>query len=80
MKVMSVIFKIIAALVCVGAFAMIEEMETFFGLLTLAIFILGIGVFFKNIGNAFEDISIMRERQKKYLISKGIISEDDSSN
>ena len=76
MKAMSVIFKIIAVLVFISAFVMIEEMEVFFGLLITAILILGTGVLFSNLGDAFEDIALMRERQKKELISKGILPED----
>lgn len=76
MKAMSVFFKILAVLGFISSFVVIEDFEAFVGILLGSIIILSIGVLFKNLGNAFEDIALMRERQKAELIHKEIIKEE----
>lgn len=77
MKAMSIIFKILAVFVMIAAFISITELEIFIGLLIGSIIILSLGVLFKNLGEAIEDIALMRERQKAELIHKGIIKEEE---
>jgi hypothetical protein len=81
MKAMSVILKILAVLSFVAtALCFFEgELEMFFTLLIISIFMLATGVFFKNLGEAFEDIALIRKRQKQYLIFKGILKEEDNN-
>jgi hypothetical protein len=76
MKAMSVFFKILAILGLVSSFLVIEDFEAFLGVILGSIIILSIGVLFKNLGEAFEDIALMRERQKAELIHKEIIKEE----
>jgi protein-S-isoprenylcysteine O-methyltransferase Ste14 len=79
MKTMSVILKILAVLsFIVTALCFLEgELEMFITLLIVSIFMLATGVLFKNLGEAFEDIALIRKRQKKELISKGILKEEE---
>lgn len=79
MKTMSVILKILAVLsFIVTAFCFLEgELEMFITLLVVSIFMLATGVLFKNLGEAFEDIALIRKRQKKELLSKGILKEEE---
>lgn len=76
MKTMSVIFKVIAFLSFAASFFCIEELETFITLLSASITVLALGVLFKGLNDAFEDIAIIRKRQKLELIHKGIIKEE----
>lgn len=79
MKTMSVILKILAAASFVAtALSFLEgELEMFVTLLIVSIFLLATGVLFKNLGEAFEDIALIRQRQKKELIAKGILKEEE---
>ena len=65
MKAMSVFFKILAVLGLVSSFVVIEDFEAFLGVILGSIIILSIGVLFKNLGKAFEDIAIIREHLVK---------------
>ncbi len=76
MKTMSVIFKVFAFLGFAASFFCIAELETFIILLSASITLLAAGVLFEGLRNAFEDIAIIRERQKLELIHKGIIKEE----
>lgn len=78
MKTMSVILKILAVLsFIVTALCFLKgELEMFITLLIVSIFMLATGVLFKNLGETFEDIALIRKRQKKELISKGILKEE----
>lgn len=79
MKTMSVILKILAVLsfVATALCFLEEELEMFFTLLIISIFMLATGVLFKNLGEAFEDIALIRKRQKEELLSKGILKEEE---
>lgn len=79
MKTMSVILKILAVLSFVAtALCFLEgELEMFLTLLVISIFMLATGVLFKNLGEAFEDIALIRKRQKQELLSKGILSAEE---
>ena len=74
---MSIILKIVAILGFVGSLAIIEDFETFITTLLSSLAIFAIGVLFKNLGDAFEDIALIRKRQKLELIHKGIIKEEE---
>lgn len=79
MKTMSIILKILAVASFVAtALSFLEgELEMFVTLLTISIFLLATGVLFKNLGEAFEDIALIRQRQKKELIANGILKEEE---
>lgn len=79
MKTMSIILKILAVASFVAtALSFLEgELEMFVTLLIISIFLLATGVLFKNLGEAFEDIALIRQRQKKELIAKGILKEEE---
>ena len=77
MKTMSIILKIVAIVGFAGSFAVIEDLEAFITTLVSSLAILAVGVLFKSLGNAFEDIALIRKRQKLELIHKGIIKEDE---
>lgn len=76
---MSIVLKLISILGFIAAVISIfnGEIETALPLIGASITILAIGVLFKNLGEAFEDIALMRKRQKQELISKGILQEDN---
>ena len=74
---MSIILKIAAIVGFAGSFAVIEDLEAFITALFSSLAILAVGVLFKNLGNAFEDIALIRKRQKLELIHKGIIKEEE---
>ena len=78
MKKMSVILKILAVLSFVAtALCFLEgKLEMFLTLLIISIFMLATGVLFKNLGEAFEDIALIRKRQKQELLFKGILKEE----
>ena len=78
MKTMSVILKILAVLGFVAtAICFLEgELEVLITLLIVSFFMLASGVLFKNLGEAFEDIALIRKRQKEELLSKGILKEE----
>lgn len=77
MKTMSIILKIVAIVGFAGSFAVIEDLEAFITTLFSSLAILAVGVLFKSLGNAFEDIALIRKRQKLELIHKGIIKEEE---
>lgn len=79
MKTMSVILKVLAVIsFIVTVLSFLEgEIEMFITLLIISIFMLATGVLFKNLGEAFEDIALIRQRQKKELIAKGILKEEE---
>lgn len=52
------------------------EVEVSIICLIVSVFVLAMGVLFRNLAEAFEDIQLMRERQKLELISKGVIKEE----
>lgn len=52
------------------------EIEVSIICLIVSVFVLAMGVLFRNLAEAFEDIQLMRERQKLELISKGVIKEE----
>lgn len=76
---MSIILKIlaVASFVATALFFLEGELEMFVTLLIVSIFLLATGVLFKNLGEAFEDIALIRQRQKKELIAKGILKEEE---
>lgn len=78
MKAMSLILKLLAILgFAATALSFFNgELEASIGLLVIAIFLMAAGVLFKNLGEAFEDIALIRKRQKQELISKGILKEE----
>lgn len=78
MKAMSLILKLLAILgfVATALSFFNGELEASIGLLVIAIFLMAAGVLFKNLGEAFEDIALIRKRQKQELISKGILKEE----
>lgn len=78
MKSMAVILKLLAILgfVATALSFFNGELEASIGLLVIAIFLMAAGVLFKNLGEAFEDIALIRKRQKQELISKGILKEE----
>ena len=76
MKAVSIILKILAVIVFASAFTMIDQLEAFIESILYAFGIFAIGVLFRNLGEAFEDIALIRERQKKELTSKGILTEE----
>ena len=78
---MSIVLKLISILGFIAAVISIfnGEIETAFPLIGASITVLAIGVLFKNLGEAFEDIALMRKRQKMELLAKGILKEDDAN-
>lgn len=78
MKAMSVILKIVSIIGIIGAVHsfLSGNVESSVLVLLLSIFVLALGVLFKNLGEAFEDIALMRERQKQELISKNILKQE----
>lgn len=78
---MSIVLKLISILGFIAAVISIfnGEIETALPLIGACITILAIGVLFKNLGEAFEDIALMRKRQKMELLAKGILKEDDAN-
>jgi hypothetical protein len=74
---MSIILKIVAIVGFAGSFAVIEDLEAFITTLLSSLAIFAVGVLFKNLGDAFEDIVLIRKRQKLELIHKGIIKEEE---
>lgn len=77
MKTMSIILKIVAILGFVGSLAIIEDLEAFITTLLSSLVIFAVGVLFKNLGDAFEDIALIRRRQKLELIHKGVINDEE---
>ena len=78
MKAMSFVLKFMAVLGFVlGVICFLNtEIEVSIICLIVSVFVLAIGVLFRNLAEAFEDIQLMRERQKLELISKGVIKEE----
>lgn len=78
MKAMSFILKFMAILGFVlGVICFLNtEIEVSIICLIVSVFVLAMGVLFRNLAEAFEDIQLMRERQKLELISKGVIKEE----
>lgn len=78
MKAMSFILKFMAVLGFVlGVICFLNtEIEVSIICLIVSVFVLAMGVLFRNLAEAFEDIQLMRERQKLELISKGVIKEE----
>jgi hypothetical protein len=78
MKAMSFILKFMAVLGFVlGVICFLNtEIEVSIICLIVSVFVLAMGVLFRNLAEAFEDIRLMRERQKLELISKGVIKEE----
>lgn len=78
MKAMSFVLKFIAILGFVlGVICFLNtEIEVSIICLIVSVFVLAMGVLFRNLAEAFEDIQLMRERQKLELISKGVIKEE----
>jgi protein-S-isoprenylcysteine O-methyltransferase Ste14 len=78
MKAMSVILKIVSIIGIIAAVHsfLSGNVESSILVLLLSVFVLALGVLFKNLGEAFEDIALMRERQKQELISKGILKQE----
>jgi high-affinity K+ transport system ATPase subunit B len=82
MKAMSFILKlvsIIGILLSVHGF-LSGEAETAIMLFLGCLIILATGVLFKNLAEAFEDIALIRERQKLELMSKGILGAESANN
>lgn len=77
MKTMSIILKIVAILGFIGSLAIIENLEAFITTLLSSLAIFAVGVLFKNLGDAFEDIALIRRRQKLELIHKGVINDEE---
>lgn len=75
---MSFILKFMAVLGFVlGVICFLNtEIEVSIICLIVSVFVLAMGVLFRNLAEAFEDIQLMRERQKLELISKGVIKEE----
>lgn len=82
MKAMSFILKFMAVLGFVlGVICFLNtEIEVSIICLIVSVFVLAMGVLFRNLAEAFEDIQLMRERQKLELISKGVIKEEKNLN
>lgn len=78
MKAMSIVLKLMAVLGFVlGVICFLNtEIEVSIICLIVSVFVLAMGVLFRNLAEAFEDIQLMRERQKLELISKGVIKEE----
>lgn len=78
MKAMSFVLKFMAVLGFVlGVICFLNtEIEVSIICLIVSVFVLAMGVLFRNLAEAFEDIQLMRERQKLELISKGVIKEE----
>lgn len=79
---MSFILKFMAVLGFVlGVICFLNtEIEVSIICLIVSVFVLAMGVLFRNLAEAFEDIQLMRERQKLDLISKGVIKEEKNLN
>lgn len=82
MKAMSFVLKFMAVLGFVlGVICFLNtEIEVSIICLIVSVFVLAMGVLFRNLAEAFEDIQLMRERQKLDLISKGVIKEEKNLN
>ena len=80
MKGMSIVLKLVSILGFISAVISFfnGEIEISFTLIGASITVLAIGVLFKNLGEAFEDIALIRKRQKIELLSKEILKEDDA--
>lgn len=78
MKAMSFVLKFMAVLgFILGVICFLNtEIEVSIICLIVSVFVLAMGVLFRNLAEAFEDIQLMRERQKLELISKGVIKEE----
>lgn len=78
MKTMSIILKLLATLSLIAtAISFLNgEIEMTVTFLVISILMLASGVLFKNLGEAFEDIALIRQRQKQELIAKGILKEE----
>ena len=78
MKAMSFVLKFMAVLGFVlGVICFLNtEIEVSIICLIVSVFVLAMGVLFRNLAEAFEDIQLMRERQKLELIYKGVIKEE----
>lgn len=78
MKAMSFVLKFMAVLGFVlGVICFLNtEIEVSIICLIVSVFVLAMGVLFRNLAEAFEDIQLMRERQKLELISKGVVKEE----
>ena len=78
---MSIVLKLISFLGFIVALVSIfnGEIETAISVTFASIGVLAMGVLFKNLGEAFEDIALMRKRQKMELLAKGILKEGDAN-
>ena len=78
---MSIVLKLISILGFIAAVISIfnGEIETAMSVILASIGVLAMGVLFKNLGEAFEDIALMRKRQKMELLAKGILKEGDAN-
>lgn len=78
MKTMSIILKLLAilSLIATAISFLNGEIEMTVTFLVISILMLASGVLFKNLGEAFEDIALIRQRQKQELIAKGILKEE----
>ena len=78
---MSIVLKLISILGFIAAVISIfnGEIETAMSVTLASIGVLAMGVLFKNLGEAFEDIALMRKRQKMELLAKGILKEGDAN-
>ena len=76
---MSVILKILSVLgFLTSAICFLEsEVEACFFVLIFAIVMLSAGVLFKNLGETFEDINMIRRRQRLDLLSRGVLKEEE---
>lgn len=77
MKEISILFKIFSILGFIGSVICISELELFIAILLSSLILLAIGVLFKNLAGAFEDIALIRRRQKLELIRKGVINDEE---
>lgn len=77
----SIVLKLLSILGFIAAVIGIfnGEIETAISVILASIGVLAMGVLFKNLGEAFEDIALMRKRQKMELLAKGILKEGDAN-
>lgn len=75
---MSIFLKLLAilSLIATAISFLNGEIEMTVTFLVISILMLASGVLFKNLGEAFEDIALIRQRQKQELIAKGILKEE----
>ena len=81
MNGMSIVLKLLSILGFIAAVISIfnGEIETAMSVTLASIGVLAMGVLFKNLGEAFDDIALMRKRQKIELLAKGILKEEDAN-